>query len=154
VLATIRQESSFEVDAVSSAGARGLMQLMPQTARGVASKLGRSDHTTTRLTADPHYNMTLGQTYLAGLLNDYDGSYLLALAAYNAGPGRAAQWIRDNGDPRGSGVDPIDWVEMITIEETRNYVQRVIENVQVYRRKLGQQDWVARLERDLAGLRR
>lgn len=154
VLATIRQESAFEVDAVSSAGARGLMQLMPQTARGVALKLGRNDHTTIRLTADPHYNMTLGQTYLAGLLNDYDGSYLLALAAYNAGPGRAAQWIRDNGDPRSSGVDPIDWVEMITIEETRNYVQRVIENVQVYRRKLGQQNWVTLLERDLAGPRR
>jgi soluble lytic murein transglycosylase len=154
VLATIRQESAFEPDAVSSAGARGLMQLMPQTARGVAGKLGRNDHSTLRLTTDPHYNMTLGQTYLAGLLEDYNGSYLLALAAYNAGPGRAAQWIRDNGDPRSGAVDPIDWVELITIEETRNYVQRVLENVQVYRRKLGQQNWVALLERDLAGMRR
>jgi len=154
VLATIRQESSFEADAVSHAGARGLMQLMPQTARGVASKLGRNDHTTLRLTADPHYNMTLGQTYLAGLLDTYNGSYPLALAAYNAGPGRAAQWIRDNGDPRSTAVDPIDWVEMITIEETRNYVQRVLENVQVYRRKLGQKNWVAQLERDFGGMRR
>jgi soluble lytic murein transglycosylase len=154
VLATIRQESAFEADAVSHAGARGLMQLMPQTARGVADKLGRRDHTTLRLTADPHYNMTLGGTYLAGLLETYNGSYLLALAAYNAGPGRAAQWIRDNGDPRASNVDPIDWVEMITIEETRNYVQRVLENVQVYRRKFGQKNWVAQLERDLGGVRR
>ncbi len=154
VLATIRQESAFEADAISHAGARGLMQLMPATARGEAAKLGRSDHSLLRLTADPTYNITLGRSYLSGLLDLYNGSPLLALAAYNAGPGRAAQWIRENGDPRSTAVDAIDWVEMITIEETRNYVQRVIENQQVYRGKLGHRNWVAQLERDLGRNRR
>ena len=154
VLATIRQESAFEADAVSPVGARGLMQLMPATARGEAAKLGRRDHSLLRLTSDPAYNVTLGSSYLSGLLGLYNGSPLLALAAYNAGPGRAAQWIRENGDPRSTAVDAIDWVEMITIEETRNYVQRVIENQQIYRRKLGQRNWVAQLERDLGRERR
>lgn len=151
VLATIRQESAFEADAVSHAGARGLMQLMPATARMVASKLGRADHALPRLVADPSYNMLLGRTYLGGLLDDYNGSHFLALAAYNAGPGRAAQWIRENGDPRGTGVDPIDWVELITIEETRNYVQRVTENLHVYRRKLGVRTWFSQMEREFQG---
>ncbi len=154
VLATIRQESAFEADAISHAGARGLMQLMPATARGEAAKLGRTDHSLVRLTADPAYNVTLGRSYLGGLLDAYNGSPLLALAAYNAGPGRAAQWIRENGDPRSTDVDAIDWVELITIEETRNYVQRVMENQQVYRRKLGQRNWVAQLQRDLGKDRR
>ncbi|MBL8702551.1 MAG: lytic transglycosylase domain-containing protein [Alphaproteobacteria bacterium] len=148
VLATIRQESAFEADAVSHAGARGLMQLMPATAKMVAGKLGRSDHSLPRLVTDPGYNMLLGRTYLAGLLDDYNGSHFLALAAYNAGPGRAAQWIRDNGDPRSTNVDPIDWVELISIEETRNYVQRVTENLHVYRRKLGSRTWFAQMERE------
>jgi soluble lytic murein transglycosylase len=151
VLATIRQESSFEADAVSSAGARGLMQLMPTTARAVADQLGFGHrHSVQRLTAEPLYNMALGQAYLAGLLNDYNGSLVVALAAYNAGPGRVAQWIREHGDPRADDVDPIDWIEMIAFEETRNYVQRVAENLAVYRRKLGQRDWIAALERDFA----
>lgn len=148
VLATIRQESAFEADAVSHAGARGLMQLMPATARMVASKLGRGDHSLPKLIADPGYNMLLGRTYLAGLLDDYNGSHFLALAAYNAGPGRAAQWIRDNGDPRATNIDPIDWVELISIEETRNYVQRVTENLNVYRRKLGSRTWFSQMERE------
>jgi soluble lytic murein transglycosylase len=155
VLATIRQESAFEADAVSSAGARGLMQLMPQTARGVASKLGRNDHTTLRLTADPAYNMTLGQDlsreparHLQRLLPARDGR-LQRRAPDAPRSGSATTAIRAAGN-----VDPIDWVEMITIEETRNYVQRVLENVQVYRRKFGQKNWVAQLERDLAGMRR
>lgn len=151
VLATIRQESSFEADAISSAGARGLMQLMPATARAVAEQMGFGHrHSVQRLIAEPQYNMALGQTYLAGLLNDYNGSLVIALAAYNAGPGRVAQWIREHGDPRADDVDPIDWIEMIAFDETRNYVQRVAENLAVYRRKLGHRDWIAALERDFA----
>jgi len=151
VLATIRQESAFEVDAISPAGARGLMQLMPQTARGVADRLGKGNgHTLARLTTDPEYNITLGQNYLAGLLSGFDGATVIALAAYNAGPGRAAQWIRENGDPRSTGVDPVDWIEMISFEETRNYVQRVMENLNVYRHKLGDHAWTVALARDLS----
>ncbi|MFM8992254.1 MAG: lytic transglycosylase domain-containing protein [Alphaproteobacteria bacterium] len=151
VLATIRQESAFEADAVSPAGARGLMQLMPQTARGVAERLGKGNgHTLARLTTDPDYNITLGQTYLSGLLSSFDGATVIALAAYNAGPGRAAQWIRENGDPRSNAIDPVDWIEMISFEETRNYVQRVMENLNVYRRKLGDEAWTVALARDLS----
>jgi soluble lytic murein transglycosylase len=151
VLATIRQESAFEADAVSPAGARGLMQLMPQTARGVAERMGKGGgHTLARLTTDPDYNITLGQNYMAGLLSNYDGATVIALAAYNAGPGRAAQWIRENGDPRSSAIDPVDWIEMISFDETRNYVQRVMENLNVYRRRLGDHAWAVALARDLS----
>jgi len=86
-----------------------------------------------RLTEDADYNVHLGQTYLQDLVNEFNGSYILALAAYNAGPSRARQWMRDYGDPRDSTVDAIDWIEMIPFSETRNYVQRVLENLQVYR---------------------
>ncbi len=151
VLGTIRQESAFEADAVSRAGARGLMQLMPATARGVAKSLGiHGQHRDQRLIADPSYNLRLGQSYLAGLLDDFSGSYPMALAAYNPGPGRVHAWVRDHGDPRGGLVDPIDWIELIGIEETRNYVQRVMENVQVYRRRLGAPDPHGALEKDFA----
>jgi soluble lytic murein transglycosylase len=132
VHAVIRQESLFNNSAVSRAGARGLMQLMPATAKQMAKK---NDITFVheRLTEDADYNVHLGQTYLADLVNDFNGSYILALAAYNAGPSRARQWIREYGDPRDSTVDAIDWIEMIPFAETRNYVQRVLENLQVYR---------------------
>ena len=132
VHAVIRQESLFNTSAVSRAGARGLMQLMPATAKQMAKK---NDITFVheRLTEDADYNVHLGQTYLADLVNDFNGSYILALAAYNAGPSRARQWIREYGDPRDSTVDAIDWIEMIPFAETRNYVQRVLENLQVYR---------------------
>jgi soluble lytic murein transglycosylase len=127
------------------------MQLMPPTARAMAEQLGlAAGHAPQRLTADPLYNMTLGQAYLAGLLADYNGSLVVALAAYNAGPGRVAQWLREHGDPRADDVDPLDWIEMIAFDETRNYVQRVSENLSVYRRKLGHRDWIAALERDFA----
>ena len=132
VHAVIRQESLFNNAAISSAGARGLMQLMPATAKQMAKK---NDVTFVheRLTEDADYNVHLGQTYLADLVNEFNGSYILALAAYNAGPSRARQWMRDYGDPRESTVDAIDWIEMIPFSETRNYVQRVLENLQVYR---------------------
>jgi soluble lytic murein transglycosylase len=146
--ATIRQESAFEVQAVSRAGARGMMQLMPATAKSIAKSLGlpHSDH---KLLNDPHYNIQLGQTYLGRLIDEFDGSYVLALAAYNAGPARARQWMRDNGDPRRSNVDVIDWIELISFEETRNYVQRVLENLQVYRHVLGDPQRSQGIGRDL-----
>ena len=136
VLATIRQESAFETDAVSRAGARGLMQLLPRTARAVARDLGVSQYRDDRLLNDPAFNLQLGRAFLARQIDDFGGSYVLALAAYNAGPGRARAWIRDFGDPRDPAVDPLDWIESVPFEETRNYIQRVLENLQVYRQLL------------------
>ncbi|MSO55045.1 MAG: lytic transglycosylase domain-containing protein [Rhodospirillales bacterium] len=135
VLAVVRQESAFAVEARSRAGALGLMQLMPATAKAVAKGL-KVDVGPGGLTADPTLNVTLGQAYLGSLLDTFNGSYVLALASYNAGPGRAQAWVRANGDPRSTNVDVIDWIESIPFNETRNYVQRVLENVQVYRARL------------------
>jgi soluble lytic murein transglycosylase len=130
--AIIRQESAFDPKAVSHAGARGLMQLMPATARSVARRL-KIRHSTRRLTADPRHNVNLGASYINGLLEDFDGSLILALAAYNAGPHRVRRWLRENGDPRRLDTpDTIDWIEQIPFKETRNYVQRVIENLPLY----------------------
>lgn len=136
LLAVVRQESAFDAQAVSSAGARGLMQLMPSTARQVARVL-KVAASTERLTGDPAYNVLLGRTYLGSLLDAYDGSYVLALAAYNAGPSNVRRWIRRYGDPRDPDVDIVDWVELIPFNETRNYIQRVLEGLQVYRLLLG-----------------
>jgi soluble lytic murein transglycosylase len=108
------------------------MQLMPQTARLVAAE-NKLKYELPRLINDPSYNVTLGSAFLASLLDGYDGSYILALAAYNAGPGRVKQWIKEFGDPRDKDVDPIDWIERIPIAETKNYVQRILESVQLYR---------------------
>lgn len=132
VLAITRQESGFDPRAVSSANAQGLMQLLPSTARNVASANGLPVGLSL-FNAD--YNMTLGKSFLASLLDKYEGSYVLAFAAYNAGPGRASTWIDIFGDPRRGPEYAIDWVEMIPFTETRNYVQRVIENLNVYRAK-------------------
>jgi soluble lytic murein transglycosylase len=148
VLAVVRQESAFRPDAVSRAGARGLMQLMPKTAEVVA-RSANLPYAQQRLTADPAYNMKLGQAYLRDLLSEFEGSYILALAAYNAGPKRARDWLKEMGDPRTSAEDAIDWVEMIPFEETRNYVQRVLENLQVYRQRLSETEVARSLERDL-----
>jgi soluble lytic murein transglycosylase len=136
VLAMTRQESAFDTGAVSSAGAMGLMQLMPATANKIAQLL-HLPFSRQRLTTDLAYNVTLGRAYLDSLVDDFSGSYVLAVAAYNAGPARVHQWIADHGDPRSANVDPIDWVERIPYTETRNYVQRVLENLQVYRFRLG-----------------
>jgi soluble lytic murein transglycosylase len=148
VLAVVRQESAFKPDAVSRAGARGLMQLMPKTAQEVA-RATNTPYAQNRLIADPAYNLKLGQAYLRDLLSEFEGSYILALAAYNAGPKRARDWLKDMGDPRTSAEDAIDWVEMIPFEETRNYVQRVLENLQVYRQRLSDTEVARSLERDL-----
>ena len=147
-LALIRQESEFRVTAVSSAGARGLMQLMPTTASSVAGQLGVT-HSTTLLTTDPQHNIRLGSRYLADRLSDYGGSAILAAAAYNAGSGRVRGWLNALGDPRSPAVDSIDWIESLTIYETRNYVQRVLEGVQVYRARLGTPGQPGSLSSDL-----
>jgi len=135
VHAIIRQESTFDPDAVSVAGARGLMQIMPATGQHVAKKLGLK-HTKEKLT-DPDHNVRLGTTYLQELVERFGGSYVLAIASYNAGQGRVAGWLKDIGDPRSQTVDVVDWIELMPIYETRNYVQRVLENLQVYRVRMG-----------------
>ncbi|PZU61119.1 MAG: lytic transglycosylase [Sphingobium sp.] len=129
--AIARQESQFDRAAVSHAGARGLMQLMPGTARETAGKIGLS-YNAGALTADTGYNIQLGSTYFQKMLSYYSGSYPLAVAAYNAGPGNVNKWLAANGDPRLSGADMLRWIESIPIYETRNYVQRVLENAVVY----------------------
>jgi len=148
VLAVVRQESAFRVRSQSNANARGLMQILPRTARKVAKKY-KVRYSSTKLNRDGRYNLMLGQAYLSGLLNDFKGSYVLSLAAYNAGPGRVRQWIRRFGDPRQADVNAIDWVEMIPFNETRNYVQRVLENLQVYRSRLADEEIALNLEGDL-----
>lgn len=148
VLAIIRQESEFDVGAISSANARGLMQLIPSTAQAQARREGMSFERAA-LTTDPQYNMTLGSAHLADLVDSFNGSYILAIASYNAGSHRAREWIDDWGDPRSPSVDPVDWVELIPFSETRNYVQRVTENLQVYRYRLAGQPVPITLERDL-----
>ncbi|MDB5392537.1 MAG: hypothetical protein JWM91_43 [Rhodospirillales bacterium] len=134
--AIIRQESLFDAGAVSPSGALGLMQLMPGTAKGVAGKLKMKKFNTATLTADPRTNVVLGSNYLADLVDRFDGSYVMAIAGYNAGPGRVSGWLGENGDPRPKLEDTIDWIEKISVGETRNYVQRVIENLQIYRARL------------------
>lgn len=135
VLALIRQESGFVADIESPAGARGFMQLLPSTAAKVAKALKMKFHADKL--DDPSFNVRVGSAYLRDLLNSFEGSYVLALASYNAGPGRARRWIKEYGDPRDLNTDVVDWVEMIPFGETRNYVQRVMESVAVYRRRLG-----------------
>lgn len=136
-LAITRQESEFNPRAVSPAGARGLMQLMPATAQRVARDLGVS-HSTAKLIEDPEHNATLGKAYLATRLSQFNGATILAAAAYNAGAGRVDEWIGRFGDPRDPRVDAIDWIETIPFSETRNYVQRVMEGLHIYRARLGQ----------------
>jgi soluble lytic murein transglycosylase len=149
LLALTRQESAFDVHAVSGAGARGLMQLMPGTAKTVATKYLQLPYNLARLTDDGTYNVTLGQAYMDSLLSMFNGSYLLSIASYNAGPGRVRQWIDAFGDPRSPDVDAVDWVEQIPIAETRNYVQRVLENLQVYRLRIGNKSLAFSLETDM-----
>ena len=131
----IRQESMFDVQAQSPVGALGLMQLMPATARETARKKG-IPHQTSWLTLRPNHNVELGSAYMDELLRRYDNAYPLAIAAYNAGPGRVNSWLKTFGDPRKNEIDWIDWIELMPIYETRNYVQRVLEAVYVYRHRL------------------
>lgn len=149
-LAIARQESEFNAAAASKAGARGLMQLMPATAEATAGKIGAS-YDPGRLTADPLYNATLGAAYLGQMLENYGGSYILAAAAYNAGPGRVSQWLEIYGDPRKGQVDAVRWIESIPFEETRNYVMRVLEGLHVYRARLRGVTPPLQLASDIAG---
>jgi soluble lytic murein transglycosylase len=132
ILSIIRQESEFDLSANSHAGAKGLMQLMPYTAK-LVSKQAKLPYSKSRLTTDPEYNINLGSHYIAGLILQYDGAYPFATAAYNAGPNRVKYWKKINKDPQKKQVDYVDWVELIKFRETRNYVQRVMENYNVYR---------------------
>jgi soluble lytic murein transglycosylase len=148
VLAIMRQETEFDPAAVSSAGARGLMQLLPSSAKhdaGLAGFAWRPND----LLADPIYNTRLGMVELADDLSAYGGSYLLTAAAYNAGKGNVNKWINIYGDPRSPVVDPVDWIEEIPFAETRNYVQRVLENIEVYRNRLSGRDEPLRILVDL-----
>ena len=132
ILSIIRQESEFDLSANSHAGAKGLMQLMPYTAKVVA-KQAKLPYSKSRLTKDAEYNINLGSHYIAGLILDYDGAYPFAIAAYNAGPKRVKYWKKINKNPQKNQIDYINWIELIKFKETRNYVQRVLENYNVYR---------------------
>ena len=139
-LAIARRESEFDPVVQSSVGARGLMQLMPATAKEVAQKLGIGpQHTTDRLTADPVYNARLGSQYLSELAGRFDGNVVMVSAAYNAGPSRPIRWIEDYGDPRDGDIYIVDWVEMVPFRETQNYIMRVTEYLPVYRARLGKE---------------
>ena len=132
ILSIIRQESEFDLSANSHAGAKGLMQLMPYTAKLVA-KQAKLPYSKSRLTTDPEYNINLGSHYIAGLILEYDGAYPFAIAAYNAGPKRVRYWKKINKNPQKNQISYVDWIELIKFKETRNYVQRVLENYNVYR---------------------
>ena len=132
----VRTESAFDQSDKSPANAVGLMQVTPAAGRDTAKRFG-AVYDWKRLVSDPVYNMQMGAAEIAGLLKDYRGSYVMTFAGYNAGRGRVQQWVAQHGDPRDPKVDAVDWVERIPIAETRNYVQRVMENLQVYRARFG-----------------
>ncbi len=148
LLALSRQESEFNPNARSPVGASGLMQLMPATARKVARQY-KVRYRKSRLTKDPSYNVMLGVAFLSDLLEQYKGSYVLSLVAYNAGGSRAKKWMKHSGDPRKANVDVIDWVERIPFTETRNYVQKILTTVQIFRSRLGGPEGALRLTQDL-----
>lgn len=148
ILGLARQESEFNPKAYSSAGARGLMQLIPSTAQITARQAGLN-YSRLGLLNDPRSNLIIGAAHLSQLLSRFDGSYLMTFAAYNAGANRVDEWVGRYGDPRAADVDPIDWIEQIPFQETRNYVQRVLENTQIYRSRLTQKPIPGRLSLDL-----
>ncbi|MCZ6523941.1 MAG: lytic transglycosylase domain-containing protein [Alphaproteobacteria bacterium] len=149
VLAVARQESEFNPKAVSNRDARGLMQLLPATAKVMSRQL-KLRYDKNKLTEDPWYNARLGSAFLAELIERHDGSYVLALAAYNAGPSRVKRWLKAYGDPRTGEVDALDWIELVPFAETRNYLHRVLEGLQVYRHRIGGARMALTLEEDLA----
>jgi soluble lytic murein transglycosylase len=150
VLAIARRESEFNPEVVSGAGARGLMQVMPGTAQDMARALG-IEYSRDRLTADPAYNVQLGSAYLKGLIDEFGQNPVLVAAGYNAGPGRPRAWAEERGHPKFDSVDPVDWIEMIPFDETRNYVMRVTESLTVYRARLSGQVQPLRLSEELKG---
>ncbi|HEY5347576.1 MAG TPA: lytic transglycosylase domain-containing protein, partial [Rhizomicrobium sp.] len=148
VLGLIRQETEFDPYAVSSAGAKGIMQVMGFTARKSA-RLAGLDYRPNDLLSDVPYNIQLGMIEFAGHQAEWGGSLILAAAAYNGGPNNVRKWIATSGDPRLPATDPIDWIEQIPFSETRNYVMRVVENTQVYRDRLAGRDMPLRIMADL-----
>lgn len=155
-LAIARRESEFDPTVVSGAGARGLMQVMPATAKAVADKLGlAAKHDTARLTTEWDYNATLGANYLAKLAGDFGGNVVMIAAGYNAGPSRPTSWMAKYGDPRNAHAkdetDIVDWIETIPFDETRNYVMRVTESLPVYRARLGKDPLPIPFSRELTG---
>jgi soluble lytic murein transglycosylase len=148
ILGIARQESEFNSLTLSGAGARGILQVMPVTAKHVCRDY-KLKCDIPRLMKDPAYNTMLGSAYISDRMDEFTGSYVLTLAGYNAGPGRAREWIKEFGDPRDGKVDPIDWIHRIPFEETREYVQKVLSNIQVYRARLGEQATALRLNADL-----
>jgi soluble lytic murein transglycosylase len=135
ILSVARQESEFNDKAVSPVGARGLMQIMPATARWLCG-LHKVKCSPNRLTADPAFNVQLGSAFLYRLVREYKGSYIMAAAAYNAGGARVQKWNATVGDPRKGEISAVDWIELIPFSETKNYVKRVMRNVQIYRRQI------------------
>jgi soluble lytic murein transglycosylase len=148
ILAVARQESEFNIATLSGAGARGILQVMPVTARHICRDY-KLKCDIPRLMKDAAYNTMMGSAYIADRMDDFRGSYVLAIAGYNAGPGRAREWIEAFGDPRDSKVDPIDWIHRIPLQETRDYVQKVLSNLQVYRARLGEEETAVRINADL-----
>jgi soluble lytic murein transglycosylase len=148
MLSIARQESEFNIATLSGAGARGLLQVMPVTAQHVCR-----DYKVTcdipRLMTDKSYNATMASAYISDRMDEFQGSYVLTLAGYNAGPGRTRQWMREFGDPRDGSISPLDWIHRIPFEETREYVQKVLANIQVYRARLGDDGNALRLTSDL-----
>ena len=151
-LAIARRESEFDPAVISHAGARGLMQVMPATAKLVATELGiLANHKTSRLTAEWDYNAKLGASYLAGLAGKFRGNVVMMAAGYNAGPHRPIVWMERYGDPRDGGPDIVDWIEHIPFNETRNYVMRVTESLPVYRARLGKKPLPVPFSKELKG---
>lgn len=148
VFGIIRQETEFDPDAVSGAGARGIMQLMPYTAKKIANYT-KVPYRPNDLARDVNYNIQLGMGELSMNLNDWGGSFVLTAAGYNAGPGNVRKWLDQYGDPRSPTTDPVDWIELIPFNETRNYVQRVLENTQVYRARLSGKEEPLRIMADV-----
>jgi soluble lytic murein transglycosylase len=151
ILGIARQESEFNITSTSGAGARGILQVMPGTARHICREY-KLKCDIPRLLRDAAYNTMMGSAYIAERMEEFDGSYVLSLVGYNAGPSRAREWIREFGDPRHAHVDPIDWIHRIPIEETREYVQKVLSNIQVYRARLGNGAGAVQLNADLRRL--
>ncbi|MET0192484.1 MAG: lytic transglycosylase domain-containing protein [Hyphomicrobiaceae bacterium] len=148
ILGIARQESEFDQSTLSGPGARGILQVMPITARHVCRDY-KIKCDIPRLMKDPVYNTMMGSAYISDRMDEFSGSYVLTLAGYNAGPGRAREWIKEFGDPRDGSVDPIDWIHRIPFEETRDYVQKVLSNIQIYRARLGEEASAVRLKADL-----
>jgi soluble lytic murein transglycosylase len=151
-LAIARRESEFDPVVQSGVGARGLMQVMPATARDVAQDLGLLElHTTDRLTADPDYNARLGAKYLSQMAGRFGGNVVMVSAAYNAGPSRPPRWMEEYGDPRTGDIDIVDWIEMVPFRETQNYIMRVTESLPIYRARLGKDPLPIPFSQELIG---